>query len=50
MPTKGDCMKFFNNGWDLALEDEFDIEISDDAAQNIKTVKDIVTHIEEQVK
>lgn len=34
----------------MALEDEFDIEISDDAAQNIKTVKDIVSHIEEQVK
>ena len=34
----------------MALEDEFDIEISDDAAQNIKTVKDIVTHIEELVK
>ena len=28
-------------------EDEFDVEISDDAAQNIKTVKDIVSHIEE---
>ena len=31
----------------MALEDEFDVEISDDAAQNIKTVKDIVSHIEE---
>ena len=31
----------------MALEDEFDVEISDDAAPNIKTVKDIVSHIEE---
>ena len=31
----------------MALEDEFDIEISDDASQNIKTVGDIVSHIEE---
>ena len=30
----------------MALEDEFDIEIEDDAAQNIKTVADIVNHIE----
>ena len=29
------------------IEDEFDIEISDDASQNIKTVGDIVSHIEE---
>ena len=34
----------------MALEDEFDIEISDDASQNIKTVQDIVSHIEELVK
>ena len=31
----------------MALEDEFDIEISDDASQNIKPVGDIVSHIEE---
>ena len=34
----------------MALEDEFDIEISDDASQNIKTVQDIVSHIETLVK
>ena len=34
----------------MALEDEFDIEISDDASQNIKTVGDLVSHIEELVK
>ena len=34
----------------MALEDEFDIEISEDASQNIKTVGDIVKHIEELVK
>lgn len=34
----------------MALEDEFDIEISDDAAQNIKTIKDLVDHIESLVK
>ena len=32
----------------MALEDEFGIEISDDAAQTIKTVGDIVKHIESQ--
>ena len=32
----------------MALEDEFGIEISDDAAQTIKTVGDIVRHIESQ--
>ena len=32
----------------MALEDEFGIEISDDAAQAIKTVGDIVNHIESQ--
>lgn len=30
----------------MALEDEFDISISDDAAQNIKTVQDLVDYIE----
>ena len=30
----------------MALEDEFDIEIADDAAQSIKTVQDIVSYIE----
>ena len=34
----------------MALEEEFDIEISDDASQNIKTVGDIVRHIEELAK
>ena len=32
----------------MALEDEFGIEIEDDAAQSIKTVKDIVDYIESQ--
>ena len=30
----------------MALEDEFGIEIEDDAAQSIKTVGDIVNYIE----
>lgn len=30
----------------MALEDEFDLKISDDAAQNFKTVKQIVEFIE----
>lgn len=29
----------------MALEDEFNISISDDAAQNIKTVQDLVDYI-----
>lgn len=29
----------------MALEDEFDIEISDEDAEDIKTVKDIVDYI-----
>lgn len=29
----------------MALEDEFDLSISDEAAKNIKTVGDIVNHI-----
>ena len=31
----------------MTFEDEFDIEISDDALENIKTVSDIVKFIEE---
>ena len=31
----------------MALEDEFDIAISDEASQDIKTGGDIVRHIEE---
>ncbi len=35
----------------MSLEDEFGISISDDAAQNIKTVQDLVDYIEaEQAK
>lgn len=30
----------------MALEDEFGVEIPDEAAQNIKTIKDIVDHIQ----
>ena len=30
----------------MALEDEFDIEMNDDVALNIKTVGDIVSYIE----
>ncbi len=30
----------------MSLEDEFDISIDDDAAQNIKTVQDLVNYIE----
>ncbi|HHU80282.1 MAG: acyl carrier protein [Bacilli bacterium] len=30
----------------MAIEDEFDIEINDEVAQNMKTVRDIVTHLE----
>lgn len=30
----------------MSLEDEFNISISDDAAQNIKTVQDLVDYIE----
>ncbi|HHU21495.1 MAG TPA: acyl carrier protein [Acholeplasma sp.] len=33
----------------IALEDEFDIEISDDDAQDIKTVGDVVAYIEKLV-
>lgn len=34
----------------MALEDEFGVEIDDEAAQNIKTVQDIVNHIESKQK
>ena len=30
----------------MALEDEFGLEVDDDAAQNIKYVKDLVNYIE----
>ena len=30
----------------MAIEEEFDIEIPDETAQNMKTVKDIVDYIE----
>ena len=33
----------------MALEDEFDIEVSDEEAQKFKTVKQIVDYIENQV-
>ena len=31
----------------MALEEEFDIEIADEAVENIKTVADIINYIEE---
>lgn len=31
----------------MALEDEFDMEMEDDAAQNVKSVGDLVKYIEE---
>ncbi|MBM7454010.1 acyl carrier protein [Acholeplasma morum] len=34
----------------MNIEDEFDISISDEAAQNLKTVGDLVTYIESQSK
>lgn len=34
----------------LAMEDEFEIEISDEDAENITTVKEIVGHLEQAVK
>ncbi len=34
----------------MAIENEFDIEIQDEAAQNLKTVQDLVSYIETQVK
>ena len=33
----------------MSLEEEFDIEIPDEAVENIKTVGDIVKYIEENV-
>ncbi|MDI9506895.1 MAG: acyl carrier protein [Bacillota bacterium] len=32
----------------MAIEDEFGIQVSDDAAQKIRTVKDIVDYLDEQ--
>lgn len=32
----------------MAIEDEFDISVSDDVAQSFKTVKQIVDYIEQQ--
>ncbi len=34
----------------MNIEDEFDISISDEAAQNLKTVGDLVKYIESQGK
>ena len=34
----------------MLLEDEFDLSLDDEATQNIKTVGDLVSHIEELVK
>lgn len=33
----------------MALEDEFDIQISDEIAQSIKTIGDIVKYLEQNV-
>ena len=33
----------------MSLEDEFDLEISDEEAEQIKTVKDAVTYINERL-
>lgn len=33
----------------MAIEDEFGIQVSDEAAQKIRTVKDIVDYLDEQV-
>lgn len=33
----------------MAIEDEFDIEVSDDEAENIKTVGDAVAYIERSI-
>ncbi|HOA78716.1 MAG: acyl carrier protein [Bacilli bacterium] len=32
----------------MAIEDEFGIQVSDEAAQKIRTVKDIVDYLDEQ--
>lgn len=34
----------------LALEDEFEIEISDEEAENISTVSDVVEYIKEHIE
>ncbi|MDE7389829.1 MAG: acyl carrier protein [Lachnospiraceae bacterium] len=34
----------------MAIEDEFDVEIPDEDIENIKTVGDIVTYIEDKTK
>ena len=34
----------------MAFEEEFDIEIPDDAAEKIKTVRDAVDYIEKQIQ
>lgn len=33
----------------MALEDEYDISITDEVAQEFKTVKDVVTYIENNI-
>lgn len=33
----------------MALEEEFDLEIPDEAVENIKTVADIINYIEENI-
>lgn len=33
----------------MALEEEFDMEIADEAVENIKTVADIINYIEENI-
>ncbi len=33
----------------MALEEEFDLEIADEAVENIKTVADIISYIEENI-
>ncbi len=33
----------------MSIEDEFDIELSDDALEKIKTVSDLVVYIEDRI-
>ncbi len=33
----------------MSIEDEFDIELSDDALEKIKTVSDLVSYIEDRI-
>ena len=33
----------------MSIEDEFDIELSDDALEKIKTVSDLVAYIEDRI-